>query len=155
MRHLVRFLVFVSIGQPAMACQQFPMLFFDFNSAVPRAEGVAQLQQFASDTLRRGEEVKLIGVIGHSDRTGPLRARESIAIRRAEAVRSQLIMFGVPQDLMKASSAADRSPLYPTSDHVREPQNRRVELVVVWAERPAGAGAPSTAGTQAAPPRAC
>ena len=41
-----------------------------------------------------------------------------------------LIANGVPADIIVIRGAGESEPLVPTADGVREPQNRRVEIVI-------------------------
>jgi outer membrane protein OmpA-like peptidoglycan-associated protein len=52
------------------------------------------------------------------------------AKKRAEAVHAYLVSRGVPSAAMTVTSYGESRPLIVTADGVREPQNRRVEVVV-------------------------
>lgn len=124
--------MFLVAAAPAYACQSLPMVFFAFDSTAPQPEGVAALAGFAQQAGARPEELETIRVIGHSDRTGSRAARERVALARAATVRDTLIAYGLPARLITIVGAGDRAPLAETADNVREPQNRRVELQIVW-----------------------
>ncbi|HEX8643838.1 MAG TPA: OmpA family protein [Allosphingosinicella sp.] len=134
-------LALAAVPEPAAACQQLPMAFFDFGSAALRGHEIARLRYFADQMRVQSGEIELIEVVGHSDRTGSPAARERIARRRAEAVRDLLVSLGLPAGIVSASGAADRRPLAETDDHVREPQNRRVELAVTFTPQARAAAA--------------
>ena len=120
------------VAAPASACQSLPMVFFGFDSTTPHPEGLAALADFAQQQGSRTGEIEAIRVIGHSDRTGSRAARERVALARAATVRDALLAYGLPARLITIASAGDRAPLAETADNVREPQNRRVELQIVW-----------------------
>jgi len=51
-------------------------------------------------------------------------------VRRAEAVRAELVRVGVPHEAITAQGFGEDRPLVPTAQSVREPQNQRVEIVL-------------------------
>jgi len=51
-------------------------------------------------------------------------------MHRAEAVAAELTRRGVPRTEMIIQAFGESRPLVPTADGVREPQNRRVEIIV-------------------------
>jgi len=120
----------LATSQSASACQQFPTIFFGLDPVMHRPEAVIQLQNFAGQALSRIDDIEAIGVVGHSDRTGPRRGRQEIADRRAQAIADLLMAYSIPGHLIKLSGASDASPFVETPDQVREPLNRRVELTV-------------------------
>jgi outer membrane protein OmpA-like peptidoglycan-associated protein len=69
-------------------------------------------------------------VVGHTDKVGSDVFNDSLALRRAEAVRTALIARGVASANIAAVGRGKREPLIPTADGVAEPRNRRVEIVV-------------------------
>lgn len=69
-------------------------------------------------------------VVGHTDRVGLVADNDRLALRRAEAVRAQLIGQGFAADSISASGRGEREPLVDTPDEIAEPRNRRVEILV-------------------------
>jgi OOP family OmpA-OmpF porin len=53
-----------------------------------------------------------------------------LSIRRANAVKAELIRDGVPENAITAQGFGDTHLLVPTGPGVREPQNRRVEIII-------------------------
>ncbi len=51
-------------------------------------------------------------------------------MRRAKAVAAQLVADGVPASEITAKGFGDTNLLVPTGPGVREPQNRRVEIIL-------------------------
>ena len=49
--------------------------------------------------------------------------------RRAEAIKAELVKNGVPANEISVVAKGESQPLVPTADGVREPQNRRVQIV--------------------------
>jgi OmpA-OmpF porin, OOP family len=50
--------------------------------------------------------------------------------RRADAVAAELVRRGVPKSEIFVTAFGETHPLVPTADGVREPQNRRVEIIL-------------------------
>jgi outer membrane protein OmpA-like peptidoglycan-associated protein len=53
-----------------------------------------------------------------------------LSIRRANAVKAELIRNGVPANIITAQGFGQTNLLVPTGPGVREPQNRRVEIIL-------------------------
>jgi outer membrane protein OmpA-like peptidoglycan-associated protein len=51
-------------------------------------------------------------------------------VRRAESVEAELVRDGVPKDEIVVRGFGESDPLVPTAAGVREPQNRRVEIIL-------------------------
>jgi outer membrane protein OmpA-like peptidoglycan-associated protein len=66
---------------------------------------------------------------GHADRSGPTNYNQRLSERRAEAVKSALVREGVPGNIIQTSGRGENENLVATADGVREPRNRRVEIV--------------------------
>ena len=54
----------------------------------------------------------------------------ALSLRRAEAVKANMIKQGIPASAIVVIGKGESQPLVPTADGVREPQNRRVEIVI-------------------------
>jgi OmpA-OmpF porin, OOP family len=73
--------------------------------------------------------VRLIVATGHADRSGPDNYNVRLSERRATAVKNQLVREGVPAGIIQTAGKGERENLVQTADGVREPRNRRVEIV--------------------------
>jgi outer membrane protein OmpA-like peptidoglycan-associated protein len=54
----------------------------------------------------------------------------ALSLRRANAVKEQLVREGIPVEQIVVVGRGETQPLVPTPDGVRESQNRRVEIVL-------------------------
>ena len=54
----------------------------------------------------------------------------ALSQRRAQSVMSELVRLGIPAGNIVISWKGETEPLVPTPDGVREPQNRRVEIIL-------------------------
>ncbi len=70
-----------------------------------------------------------IQVTGYTDRSGSPGYNQRLSERRAAAVADALARLGVPRNDMTVGGRGENDNRVPTADGVREPQNRRVEIV--------------------------
>jgi OOP family OmpA-OmpF porin len=103
-------------------------VFFDFNKSDITAAAAKVIQQ-ASDSVKAGHMTQ-INVTGHTDTVGSAKYNQALSERRAAAVKAQLVADGVPNTEIATSGVGKTGLLVPTADGVREPQNRRAEIVL-------------------------
>jgi OOP family OmpA-OmpF porin len=103
------------------------LVFFDWDKSTITADGMGVIRQ-AADAFRSGAPVK-IQVTGFADRSGSPGYNQRLSERRANAVAAALSRLGVPRSEMMVSGRGENDNRVPTADGVREPQNRRVEIV--------------------------
>jgi hypothetical protein len=110
-------------------CGYHGLTFFDWDSAnlSPRSQEVLPCVAASAD---RPTAAARFEVAGHADRSGPADYNLRLSQRRAEAVADELVRNGVARERISVSAYGETRPLVPTPDGVREPQNRRVEMVV-------------------------
>jgi len=111
---------------PAVARKVF-LVFFDWDRATITAEGMRVVHQ-AAEAYRSGAPVR-IQVTGFTDASGSAGYNQRLSERRANAVANALGRSGVPKNDMMVSGRGKNDLRVPTADGVREPQNRRVEIV--------------------------
>ncbi len=71
-----------------------------------------------------------IQVNGFTDTSGSPKYNMGLSIRRANAVAAELVKDGVPKSAIGITGFGQTHLLVPTADGVREPQNRRVEIII-------------------------
>jgi OmpA-OmpF porin, OOP family len=103
------------------------LVFFDWNSASV-APGAREVIQLAADAYRAGAPVS-VQVTGYTDTSGSPAYNQRLSVRRANAVAAVLVQDGVPQSALVVSGRGESDLRVPTPPGVREPQNRRVEVV--------------------------
>ena len=103
------------------------LVFFDWNSALlsPSGRGVIGL---AAQAYRAGAPAT-VQVTGYTDTSGSSGHNERLSIRRARAVAAALGQGGVPPSAMVVTGRGENDLRVPTPQGVREPQNRRVEII--------------------------
>ena len=103
------------------------MVFFDWDAHSITPAGVQVIRR-AADQYKAGGHVRL-EVSGYTDLSGSAAYNERLSERRANAVADALARLGVPRSEMAVSGRGTDSPRIPTAPGVREPQDRRVEIV--------------------------
>jgi outer membrane protein OmpA-like peptidoglycan-associated protein len=111
---------------PPLARRVF-LVFFDWDKSTITPEGMAIIQQAAA-AFRAGGPVT-IQVTGYTDASGSAGYNQRLSERRANAVAQAMVGLGVPRQQMAVSGRGKNDQRVPTADGVREPQNRRVEIV--------------------------
>lgn len=104
------------------------LVFFDWN----RAELTARARQIIGEAAqaRTRQQVTRLEVTGHTDSSGSPTYNQGLSTRRANAVAAELVRLGVPRNEIVTRGVGESQLLVPTTDNVREPQNRRVEIVL-------------------------
>ena len=67
---------------------------------------------------------------GHADRAGPDPYNRSLSLRRAEIVGQELIELGIDPGRITITAYGESRPRVTTPDGMREPRNRRVEILI-------------------------
>ncbi|PWR21389.1 OmpA family protein [Zavarzinia aquatilis] len=112
---------------PAEVARSY-IVFFDWDSTAITPEAQAIIQDAANAATSLG--VARLELTGHADRSGSPRYNQKLSVKRAEAVKAVLVGLGVPAANIVTIGKGESAPLVPTPDGVREPQNRRVEIVL-------------------------
>lgn len=104
------------------------LVFFDWNSDALTPQAQSILRQ-ASEAAKSLDGVRVVAT-GHADRSGPTAYNVGLSQRRADAVRGELVRLGVSGGDIATVARGESDPLVATPDGVREPQNRRVRIVL-------------------------
>ncbi len=103
------------------------LVFFDFDSSTVD-ETAGRVLNSVSEQIKGRDDLKAVITIGHTDTRGTDQYNKRLSFERAGAVRSALIELGVDADLLKIRAMGETRPMVQTSDNVKEPANRRVEI---------------------------
>jgi outer membrane protein OmpA-like peptidoglycan-associated protein len=112
---------------PVVAPPSF-MVFFDWDRSNLSTQALATIKQ-AADAFRAKGNARITAT-GHTDTSGPESYNMALSLRRANAVKDALVRDGVPAQAITVVGMGEKGLLVPTADGVREPQNRRVEIVI-------------------------
>jgi OOP family OmpA-OmpF porin len=116
-----------SPGEP----EQF-VLYFDFGSA--KLSSVARpVIADAADAVRRTVDkgnFSHVKVIGYADTVGSTEGQDRLSVRRAYAVRDELVRDGIEASVIKTEGRGKLEPEVLTGDQVKNPRNRRVRIVI-------------------------
>jgi outer membrane protein OmpA-like peptidoglycan-associated protein len=113
---------------PAAAASRSYIVFFDWDKAVL----TDRARQIVSEAAMNSKKVQVttIEVNGYTDTSGTPQYNQGLSVRRAQAVAAELVKDGVPQSAISIHGFGETHPLVPTGPNVREPQNRRVEIIL-------------------------
>jgi len=121
-------------GSPQMVEAPTPMaapkpfvVYFAWDSDVIDAAGMRIIDQ----AVAMADELGIIdfSITGHADRSGPEEYNLGLSLRRANNVRDALTARGVKAGGISVAGRGEAEPAVPTADGVREPANRRVEII--------------------------
>ncbi len=104
------------------------LVFFDWD----RADLSARARQIIAEAAAASTHVQTtrIEVNGYTDLSGTAAYNQSLSVRRAESVEAELVRDGVARGEITIRGYGETHPLVPTAKGVREPQNRRVEIIL-------------------------
>jgi OOP family OmpA-OmpF porin len=103
------------------------LVFFDWDkdNLSPRSAGIVR----DAASYAQGTHYTRIDVDGNTDTSGTPAYNQGLSERRAHRVADELVRDGVPQNVISMHAYGDTKLLVSTGPGVREPQNRRVEIV--------------------------
>ncbi len=104
------------------------MVFFDWDRSDLSAQAMSTIQQAAAAFKTSGQT--RITAIGHTDTSGPPDYNMALSLRRATVVKTALLRQGVMETSIVTIGRGEDGLMVQTGDGVREPQNRRVEIVI-------------------------
>lgn len=116
------------VAKPAPEAPRNYLVFFDWDKADLTADAQAIIKAAAANA--KTMTVTRIETTGHADRSGTDAYNLRLSKRRAEAVMGELARLGIPANEIVVRWKGEREPLVQTPDGAREPQNRRVEIVL-------------------------
>jgi OOP family OmpA-OmpF porin len=101
---------------------------FDWDLAT-LTDRARQIIQEAAGNSTRVQYTRIVAN-GCTDTSGTPKYNQGLSMHRAEYVAAELIKDGVPSNAITIQGFSDTYLLVPTGPGVREPQNRRVEIIV-------------------------
>ena len=104
------------------------IVFFGFDSVEIPASAASILANAARAAAAK--DGVIVDIVGHADTSGSDAYNQALSERRAAAVQQALSSRGVAVDRMTTSGRGENALLIETADGVREPSNRRAEIVL-------------------------
>jgi OOP family OmpA-OmpF porin len=116
------------VAAPASVPARTYLVFFDWD----RADLTERARQIIGEAASASTRVQTtrIDVQGNADRSGTPKYNQGLSLRRAQVVSAELVRRGVPKQEIAIQAFGDTRPLVATAAGVREPQNRRVEIIL-------------------------
>ncbi len=113
---------------PAVEPARTYLVFFDWD----RSDLTDRARQIVAEAAQASSRVQAtrIEVQGNADRSGTPQYNQKLSLRRAQTVAAELVRDGVPRTAIDIQAFGDTRPLVPTAAGVREPQNRRVAIIL-------------------------
>ncbi|MGI4746716.1 MAG: OmpA family protein [Janthinobacterium lividum] len=119
---------------PAPADARTYLVFFDWD----RSDLTSRAREIVAQAAQASTHVQTtrIEVDGYTDTSsihGGVRGagyNQALSVRRAKSVQTELVRDGVPASAIDTHGYGETRPLVATGPNVREPQNRRVEIIL-------------------------
>jgi outer membrane protein OmpA-like peptidoglycan-associated protein len=113
---------------PASPVSRSYLVFFDWDKAVL----TDRARQIVAEAAANSTKVQYtrLEVNGYTDTSGTPKYNQGLSVRRAQAVAAELVKNGVPKSAISIQGFGDTHLLVQTGPGVREPQNRRVEIII-------------------------
>ena len=105
----------------------FTLYFEEGNTVLLEQSKNTLVELFAEVARRQAVEVQ---VTGHTDTLGKESDNDRLSEERAKSIKEMLIAQGLKSNFIRAVGRGSRELLVPTPPNVREPRNRRVEVIV-------------------------
>ena len=118
---------------PAPVPARSYLVFFDWNqyALTSRARQIVVEAAHATSYVHT-TRINVNGYTDSSAAPGPAgqKYNYALSVKRAKSVEAELIRNGVPASEIVIRGYGDTNPLVPTAPNTREPQNRRVEIIL-------------------------
>lgn len=118
------------VAAPLSPVPQVPtsyLVFFDWDSA-GLTEQARQVVREAAANFGKSNFDR-IQVVGHADTSGPANYNSNLSRERAVNVTETLVLQGTRDQSIEFIWKGETEPLVVTGDGIREPQNRRAEII--------------------------
>ncbi len=117
-----------AVPQVAAAPETF-IVYFDWDSAAVDHSGDRVIDEAVAVADSLG--IADFSITGHADRSGPEDYNLNLSLRRTDNVKAALIARGVNEGGISVAGRGEAEPAIATDDGVREPANRRVEIILL------------------------
>lgn len=101
---------------------------YDFDKTANKFTGHEDLLDDIAELLKSEPERKIL-IVGHTDNYGSYQYNYQLGLRRAKAVRAELLRRGVAGEQIEIQSKSFSEPLVPNNTKANRAINRRAELI--------------------------
>ena len=120
---------YVFAAPPPPACDDVGfVVYFEWDRSNLTDQARAVINQAVQQASTCG--VAAVQIDGHADRSGAAAYNVGLSERRARAVRDEMVRLGVPASGISLQAFGESRPAVQTPDGVREPLNRRAEVLI-------------------------
>lgn len=107
-------------------------MYFEWDESDLTSEAGAVIDRAVQEIRERGDcSVASVAIGGYADRSGAAAYNVRLSARRAGVVRDALVARGVVDASISTEAFGETNNAKPTADGVREPLNRRSEVVII------------------------
>lgn len=108
------------------------MVYFEWDESDLSSEAAAVIDRAVQQIRARTDcSINNVTIAGHADRSGSARYNVGLSQRRASVVRDALVSRGVNASIIGTEAFGETQNAKETPDGVREPLNRRSEVVII------------------------
>ena len=104
------------------------MVFFDTDSTTLSQQASTTITEAAS--VAKSTANSKVAVTGFTDTEGAVAYNQALSVRRANAVKNALVSNGISPQAITVTGDGEQGLLVPTPDQTKNPNNRRVKIVV-------------------------
>ena len=104
------------------------MVFFDTNSSKLSQQGSATVSEAAG--VAKSIPNAKVTVTGYTDTDGSPAYNQALSVRRANAVKAELVHDGIDATAITVTGVGEQSLLVQTPNQTKQEKNRRVQIVV-------------------------
>ena len=103
--------------------------FVHSESAITDAKSLDEIRKIAN-WMDENKQFKIL-IKGHTDNSGELEFNQELSLKRANAVRDELVKLGIDKSRMNVFGFGSSKPLVPNDSEANKQKNRRTEIEVV------------------------
>lgn len=117
---------------PCSSDNQEFVVYFEWDSSDLTSQAAAVIDQAIANIEARDDcSTGGVTIVGHTDSSGASAYNERLSARRADIVKQGLMQRGVSEGAINTDGRGESELAVSTRDGVREPLNRRSEVMII------------------------